>query len=159
MDTRVEPAPCTGRHWWAEGFEHKRRPPATERQHQNEVVRYLRMMRPRPPLFCATIGGISASAGSMGREKRSGYTPGVPDLLVFEPSEHYHGLAIEMKAGPYSRVTESQAHWHGDLNERGYLAVVARGYREAISIIDDYLAGCCVCHSQNEGGVTLGGVL
>lgn len=70
--------------------------------------------------------------------KSLGMQAGFPDLFIYEPTTQYHGLAIELKRERGGRVSEAQKHWIDELNKRGYLAVVCKGYDEAQRVIDDY---------------------
>lgn len=72
-----------------------------------------------------------------------GCKPGVPDLCWPYPSGGYHGMYIEMKTAA-GRLTEAQREWIRALNGQGYHAIVARGAKEAIEAIENYLAGECV---------------
>jgi len=72
--------------------------------------------------------------------KRQGVKPGVPDILIFIPNKHYHGLFIEMKRKNNFVVSEFQKQWIERLNTIGYCACVANGFEKAKECIDDYLA-------------------
>lgn len=86
-----------------------------------------------------------------------GVKPGVPDLMICEPSYFeafvdinsnviarskpydYCGLFIEMKRLKRSYPTLDQKIWIKKLNDKGYVAKVAHGCDEAIAITKDYL--------------------
>jgi hypothetical protein len=57
--------------------------------------------------------------------------------LVFQ-IYNYHGLFIEIKTEK-GRATKSQKEWIKALNERGYKAVICKGFEECKKEIDKYL--------------------
>ena len=71
--------------------------------------------------------------------KRTGVSPGVPDLCIPMPRSSYHGLYIELKRRLGGTVTESQQDWLDFLRLEGYCAEVARGFEEARKIVTNYL--------------------
>lgn len=73
--------------------------------------------------------------------KLEGVKAGVPDICLPVPCGDYHGLYIELKRTKGGILSEAQKEWIDMLNERGYLAVVAKGANEAIKVISDYLKG------------------
>lgn len=73
--------------------------------------------------------------------KRLGAKAGVPDVVVAFPIKPYHGLYIEFKRREKGVISEAQQAWLDKLNKRGYLAVVAYGFDEAVKIVESYLRG------------------
>jgi hypothetical protein len=79
--------------------------------------------------------------------KREGAKEGVPDIFLPVARQGFHGLFIEMKAessrpkrGGKGGLSELQAHWIGELRLQEYRVEVAYGRREAIAILENYLA-------------------
>ncbi|MCL2071595.1 MAG: VRR-NUC domain-containing protein [Oscillospiraceae bacterium] len=72
------------------------------------------------------------------RLKAEGVRAGVPDICLPVARQGYNGLYIELKA-PKGRVQANQREWLQDLSEQGYKAVVAYGFEEARTVIEDYL--------------------
>jgi len=74
--------------------------------------------------------------------KAQGVKAGVPDISIALARGGNHGLYIEFKATPPhdAEVASSQREWIGALVEQGYRAVICRGMKEAMAVIDDYLA-------------------
>lgn len=72
--------------------------------------------------------------------KREGVKRGVPDLMLPVPRGPHHGLFLEMKAGPTSRVQHEQLVWHTALRAQGYAVRVAYGWESAKVAIENYLA-------------------
>jgi hypothetical protein len=104
---------------------------------QMAIVRYIRFQYPHV-LYCATAGGVRTSFMQSARLKMTGYVAGVPDLLIFEPSNGYHGLMIEVKKDKNSYPTKQQKEWIENLNKRGYSAHVAKSFEDAKNVIDNY---------------------
>jgi len=104
---------------------------------QMAIVKYLRFQYPFA-LYSATAGGVRTSFMQSTRLKMTGYVAGVPDLLIFEPCNGFHGLMIEVKRDSKSYATKEQKEWIEKLNERGYSAHVAKSFEDAKLIIDRY---------------------
>jgi len=104
---------------------------------QMHVVNYIRMQYPKAR-FCASLGGIRTSISQAKKAKRTGYWAGFPDLQITEPNHNYYGLFIEIKTET-GRATKNQRDWIKALNERGYKAVICKGFEECKNEIDKYL--------------------
>jgi len=70
--------------------------------------------------------------------KLEGLTSGAPDLFLFVPNKHYHGLAIEMKT-PKGRQSENQKEWQWCVEKVGYKYVICRSIEDFQQTIQDYL--------------------
>lgn len=104
---------------------------------QMAIVKYIRFQYPFA-LYCATAGGVKTSFMQAARLKMTGYVAGVPDLLIFEPCNGFHGLMIEVKKDKNSYPTKQQKQWMDDLNKRGYSAHVCKSFEDAKTVIDKY---------------------
>lgn len=104
---------------------------------QEQVVNYLSLKYPNI-LYTASVGGMRTHIGVARKMKRAGYRKGVPDLMIFEPSKDFVGLAIELKTED-GRLSPEQKYWLEALTARKWKAVMCRGFDEAIKTIDDYL--------------------
>ena len=71
--------------------------------------------------------------------KEQGVKAGVPDLFLPVARGGYHGLFIELKRKRGGKVSDEQASWIVQLNQKGYLAVVCAGWEEAARMILKYL--------------------
>jgi VRR-NUC domain len=73
--------------------------------------------------------------------KKQGVKAGVPDLVLPMARGGYFGLYIEFKASPPhdAPVSPSQDAYIQCLIAEGYLAVVCRGWREAMEVLGNYL--------------------
>lgn len=113
----------------------------SEAEEQKALFEWTELVRGKYPetamLFHIPNGG-SRNIAEAANLKRQGVKPGVPDLCLPVARGIYHGLFIEMKATK-GRLMENQKTWLRKLNKEGYLAVVAWGFDEAVSIIEEYL--------------------
>ena len=91
-------------------------------------------------LWCASAGGARTSMREAKRIKAAGYKKGFPDVFVYEPRGDHHGLSIELKRPKGGRVSPDQKRWREELEGRGFMATIARGYDEAVAILNEYLA-------------------
>ncbi|SEJ57549.1 VRR-NUC domain-containing protein [Pseudomonas linyingensis] len=112
----------------------------------NEQAALFNWMRLRHPLawrlaYHVPNGGHRHKAVAA-KLKAQGVKAGVPDITLALPRGGHHGLYIEFKATPPhdAEVAVSQKEWIGALVEQGYKAVICRGMKEAMAVIDDYLA-------------------
>lgn len=71
--------------------------------------------------------------------KHSGVKKGYPDLVMDIALNGYHGLRIELKTETGGVVSPEQNERLKMLNSEGYLAVVCKGFDEAIKTITDYM--------------------
>ena len=108
----------------------------TEAEEQIAVADYLRARR---VFFHHSPNEGKNEVQYIVKQKRLGMRVGFPDIIIFEPRGNYHGLAIELKREKGGRVSEAQKECLDELNARGYLAVVCRGFTEAKDVIDRYL--------------------
>ncbi len=130
---------------------HLGRPPArsaSEAAHQRFFVKCLRTAdrlmqrdhggrRFRSTFTCGGIGSLRTTQ----RQSALGYSRGVPDLLIFEPSGcgNFVAMAIEMKRFGAGRVTAHQQEWIDDLVERRWNAIVAWSWEDALAELNEHL--------------------
>jgi hypothetical protein len=97
------------------------------------VVDWLRLHR---VLFSATVPDRRIC-------QRMGYSPGVPDLMIYDRPETvenglvYVGAAIEMKRRKGGIVSAEQKIWIEGLAERGWKCKVALGADDAIQFLEE----------------------
>lgn len=75
------------------------------------------------------------------RLKAEGLRKGLPDVLVFSPPPSLKGakgMAIELKRERGGKVSEDQRRWLIELAAIGWVAIIARGAREAIAELQKY---------------------
>lgn len=108
----------------------------TEDQEQIRLATWLTKQGIR---FYAIPNGGYRNALEAFKLKRMGTIPGIPDICIPIPSGSYHGLYIELKRTFGGKVSENQKFWLEFLNEKGYLAQVAKGFEEARDVVTYYL--------------------
>ena len=105
---------------------------------QKQVVEYIDLQYP-DALYCATLGGVRLSIGAAVKLKRQGYRKGIPDLIIYEPRFHWHGLAIEIKSDK-GQASPEQEIWLEKLVARGWLAVCLNSFDLIKITIDSYFS-------------------
>tara|TARA_R110000737_G_scaffold154707_1_gene183768 strand:- start:1526 stop:1879 length:354 start_codon:yes stop_codon:yes gene_type:complete len=105
---------------------------------QIAVVNWLKYNFPNM-LYCASAGGMRTSLSVAKKMKASGYVKGMPDLQIMHPTKKHHGMFIELKANKKCYASKEQKEWIVNLNERGYYAVVCKGFDESIEQITNYI--------------------
>lgn len=105
---------------------------------QIAVVNWIKWNFPEM-LYCASAGGMRTSLSVAKKMKASGYVKGMPDLQLMHPTAKHCGMFIELKADKKGYASKEQKEWIKKLNDRGYYAVVAKGFDEAIEQITAYL--------------------
>jgi len=105
---------------------------------QIAVVKWIKLNFPEM-LYCASAGGMRTSLSVAKKMKASGYVKGFPDLFIYHPTMTKNGMAIELKADSKGYASKEQKEWIKKLNDRGYYAVVCKGFDAAIEEITRYL--------------------
>lgn len=100
----------------------------TEYEMQKEFVKWIRVNHPTV-LFCATVGGKTCHLIENVKARATGYNKGIPDIIVYEPRNGYHGLAMELKTRN-GVLSPEQKEWIDALNKRKYRACVPRSVDE-----------------------------
>lgn len=72
--------------------------------------------------------------------KRTGVSPGVPDICIPYACGSYHALYIELKRAKGGKVSDSQKEWLAFLTKNGYLAQIAEGFEKAKEIVLYYFS-------------------
>jgi len=85
-------------------------------------------------------GNARQRAIQINRAKQAGLRTGFPDLFLPVRSKQWHGLFIEMKRTKNSSTSKEQKQWISELNTLGYVAVVCKGHRAAVEVINEYLS-------------------
>lgn len=102
----------------------------------------MRLMVHHPPLEGQLPGDERTRYALAAKAKRMGTLPGMPDLMVYDPTEliegvRFVGCAIEMKRADRSEthVSDAQRERIAQLQTRGWLAGWCRGDAEAIAVL------------------------
>lgn len=118
---------------------------ASESQEQIALMDWLRLQYPDVAKHTIYITNERKQSAHMGALfKRKGLLPGASDLFIAWPNNTYHGLFIELKT-KIGIVSPTQKEFLKRMNAKGYLARVARGADEAITVIRDYLNNTHSC--------------
>lgn len=114
---------------------------ASEHDEQVALFRWAAMLRDRHPalglLFAIPNGGDRHPA-TAARLKAEGVRRGVSDVFLPVPSQGYHGLWIEMKAGRNKPTTE-QVAWLEQMRALGHATAVCYSWIEAAERVAGYL--------------------
>ena len=118
------------------------RPKTKRREHEvpterQEQVRVAKLLDHLGILWCSVPNSGHGKRGKEGairgsRLRAEGLKAGVPDLLIFDPCEGAGGvgLAIELKRVKGGRVSEDQKRWLSELEKRGWVCRVCKGFDE-----------------------------
>ena len=113
------------------------------------VVQYLKLQY-KNALFHSDVSAVKLPIQVAAKVNRLNNRSGHPDLMIYERSGKYIGLAIEIKREgqyPYKKDgtlkknehLEKQQKYLNDLEKRGWKAVFCTGFDEAKKVIDWYL--------------------
>lgn len=86
------------------------------------------------------VGNMRSKWAYINHLKEQGYSAGFPDLIVFAKNSKKDILFIEFKRVKGGQVSEAQKEWQAKLTEMGYDSYIAKGSKDAINILEDYLA-------------------
>lgn len=114
----------------------------TESQEQVTLFAWAKLMEPSISelrLMLHVPNGGWRDKRTAEKLKKEGVRPGFPDIFLPVPRKGHHGLLVELKRVKGGSLSKEQRAWLENLNGQGYLAVVAKGYEEAKTIILDYL--------------------
>jgi hypothetical protein len=121
---------------------------AREESEQTKLVRYL---KEKNFLYRCSPEGIKLSIGMAVKLKKQGViVRGLPDIEIFEPTETYHGLVIELKkpeAKIYKKNGDPIKDEHLDeqremlkkFESKGYFSTFGIGAVHSIEIIEAYV--------------------
>lgn len=116
----------------------------TESDHQKALITWVRLSSGKFPelkwLYAIPNGARTNSYQQAAKLKAEGMRAGVSDLHLPVPRGNYHGLWIEMKRES-GRVSPEQQEWIDGMTALGHLAVIARSWDSARSVIETYLKG------------------
>jgi len=104
---------------------------------QTAFVKHVRLRYPTM-LMTTSPAGMIMSIGMAMKMKRMGYMKGTPDVMIFHPTEIYHGLFLEFKR-PGGTTSVEQKAFLGALKQLGYKTKVVYAVDEAINTLEDYL--------------------
>lgn len=120
-----------------------------EFQLQKEICKWITLQYPKVLFLSDTIASVKLTIPQQVRNtliQKQGFK--TPDLLIFEPSENYNGLFIELKVKtPFKKDGSllKKEHLEGqqktifELIDRGYYACFSWGFEMTKDIINQYL--------------------
>jgi hypothetical protein len=115
--------------------------PMTEDQEQQALIELCELNENRIPelrwLFAVPNGELRKKSVAA-RLQKQGVKAGVADLILLEPRDGFHGLAIELKAKG-GTASPAQKEWLRHHAERGYSTWVCEGHAQAWNVLKDYL--------------------
>ncbi len=106
---------------------------------QCACVQWFRLQYPEYArlLFAVPNGGVrNAVTGRI--LKAEGVVAGVADLLLFVPSNGYHGLCLELKTEK-GRQSEAQKEWQHTVQQQGYKYIVVRSLQDFREQVNGYI--------------------
>ena len=90
----------------------------------------------------ATGNGLKLPIGQRVKFQRcGGMTNGIPDVVVPVARPPHCGLYLEMKRMAGGRTSPEQDECLAFLRDQGYVAWMAKGWRDAVEIIERYMEG------------------
>lgn len=113
-----------------------------EKNEQELFVRYCEMKG----IVCVFIANGFPISGNINKYayinslKAQGYRTGFPDLMVLAQNSKKEVLFIEFKREKGGRLSPKQIEWQEKLQEMGYDSYVAKGAKEAIVILEEWLS-------------------
>lgn len=126
----------------------------TEAQEQQTLFRWAALQQgARPELSLLYHVPNEGNRGVIGgvKAQREGLKKGVPDLCLPVSRGGYHGLYIELKRQQGAYPTEEQVWWLEQLSRNGYCVCWCRGWKEAQTVIMDYLKMGEITYSPMRG--------
>ena len=110
-----------------------------ERNLHEKVVDYIRKYY-CDVLFNASLGELQDTSEKRKTAFKMGYSAGMVDLMIYEHSKDFNGLAIEFKSpNGLGVVSEKQENMKNRLEERGYKYILSDNYDDIIIELNDYL--------------------
>lgn len=110
-----------------------------EVEHQKLIIKWATTHPICKDYLLAIPNGMRCNYKQARSHVAQGLRKGVSDLFLAYPAGNYHGLWVELKKDRHSYLSEEQIKWLERMADVGYDAQPAYGYKEAISIIENYL--------------------
>lgn len=116
---------------------------------QKQICEYIKLQYPNVYFYSDSVAAVKLTMGQAVRNKaiqNSNFK--APDIMVIQPSKHFHGLFMELKIeSPYKKNGELYAdeHLRGQaetiekLKKLGYCADFIWSFDMAKSFIDNYM--------------------
>ena len=113
----------------------------TEQQECIAFVEWVRLQKKIGPYLIHIPNEGARSVRTGANLKRAGLLRGASDYFLAYPSDHYHGLFLEMKrtVKKLSRVSQCQLAFIEQMKEAGYHGDVVYGFDQARELVQRYL--------------------
>jgi hypothetical protein len=111
----------------------------TEAKEQKAYVKWFRLAY-RDELLHSIPNHLIRSQAQAMNEYSMGMLAGIPDIFIPAPNARYHGLYVEMKRREGGIVSGAQDSVIARLNHKGYHAIVAQGWHEAMEATQEYFS-------------------
>ena len=105
---------------------------------QKKVVKYIMKFYGDIIVMNAPLGELQTSIHRRAEAKRMGYVAGIPDLMIFNQTLAYNGLAIELKIGS-NTTSPAQDEFIDKLREQHWCVHVVYNYDVCCEVIDQYM--------------------
>lgn len=117
---------------------------AFEKHVQSAIFNWARYVKIKEGVMLFEYMSASANGGSRNlleakNLKRTGVSPGFPDICILLPRKNYHGMFLEVKREDKFHVSEKQKEWLKRLNKVGYNAIIGHGFDECKKHIEEYI--------------------
>jgi prophage antirepressor-like protein len=97
-----------------------------------QVVKHIRERYPNV-IITPGLGEYQDSSEKRCDAWSKGYTGGQPDIILMEPSNGFHGYALELKTPKGTGVvSEKQKCWMNKLSSKGFQTLISNDYAEII---------------------------
>ena len=113
-----------------------------EEAEQKQIFIWSKMNEKQYPdleLLNGSLSGFRLTPGLRKKSKEQGSKKGYPDIFLPVKNKGFSGLFIELKRIKGGSVSKEQKEFLKRLNDQGFKAVVCKGYKEAVSVIKNYL--------------------
>jgi hypothetical protein len=112
------------------------------------IDRYVTMMIEKTVLWAHPANERKASIQAGRRLKMKGVSPGVPDIMIYEPNGTAIGLAVELKIKP-NKLSDDQKRWLTQLYLNGWETKVCWTFEEFEKTVCGYF-GIPLKNKYNE---------
>ena len=132
----------------------------TERDLQIKTVNFIRQIQNEKELIFNASFGEDQTTSEIRLEKyRLGYTAGIPDLILFNPTKKYTGCIVEFKSPKGGRLSENQEKVCEHFRKLKYKVIISNNYDHIIIKLNSYIESvripCLRCSNKFKSKTTL----
>lgn len=133
----------------------------TENDIHNKVVNFIRQQQEEKELlYTSTLGELQDTTDKRIEAWKKGYTKGIPDFILFNPSDKYKGLVIEFKSPKGNgELTNEQQQIIKHFKTLEYKTIISNDYDKIIITLNDYIRSIripceyCKCNFKTNGTI------